>query len=181
MNAYSRDLERRRLTASSQGLLISAQGKQVLANLIIKFLIKFLKDDYLDDEESDSDDEFHYPDPTETTSLVTPRAISRSASVASRAGSTSDYFGRQASSSRAPADLTPHLTQAPEFRVPTHEAPQKVLTPRWTTPTPHPLHAQWERDETVTQCRDCNRRFNFLIRRVCAVSLILLKNLTFVF
>jgi len=65
-------------------------------------------------------------------------------------------------------DLTPQLSQAPEFRVPTHEAPQKVLTPRWTSPTPHQLHPQWERDENVLNCRDCQRRFNFLLRRVSA-------------
>jgi len=34
-----------------------------------------------------------------------------------------------------------------------------------TSPTPHQLHAQWERDESVQQCRDCQRRFNFLTRR----------------
>jgi len=40
-----------------------------------------------------------------------------------------------------------------------------VLTPRWTPPTPHQVHAQWERDEAVSECRDCRRRFNFLSRR----------------
>ncbi|KAF9534176.1 hypothetical protein CPB83DRAFT_756370, partial [Crepidotus variabilis] len=150
LNAYSRELERRRLTASSQGLVITDQG------------------DYLEDEDEDSDEEFHYPESsamTESATLATPRALSRPPSRTSTSGS--DYFGRQASSSRAPADLTPQLTQAPEFRVPTREAPQKVLTPRWTAPTPQQLHAQWERDESVAQCRDCNRRFNFLIRRHC--------------
>lgn len=101
------------------------------------------------EEEDSSDEEFHYP---------APLASSRS-SV-----STTDYFSR-ASSSRIPADLTPQLSQAPDFRVPTHEAPQKVLTPRWTSPTPHQLNAQWERDEAVQQCRECQRRFNFLTRR----------------
>lgn len=78
---------------------------------------------------------------------------------------TTDYFGR-ATSSRGPTDLTPHLSQAPEFRVPTHEAPQKVLTPRWSTPSPHSLHAIWERDDHVSECRECRRRFTFLNRRV---------------
>ncbi|KAF6762357.1 hypothetical protein DFP72DRAFT_987653 [Ephemerocybe angulata] len=93
------------------------------------------------EEEDSSDEEFHYP---------APLASSRS-SV-----STTDYFSR-ASSSRIPADLTPQLSQAPDFRVPTHEAPQKVLTPRM----------DWERDEAVQQCRECQRRFNFLTRRHC--------------
>ena len=78
---------------------------------------------------------------------------------------TTDYFGR-ATSSRGPTDLTPHLSQAPEFRVPTHEAPQKVLTPRWSAPSPHQLHATWERDDQVSECRECRRRFTFLNRRV---------------
>jgi len=62
-------------------------------------------------------------------------------------------------------DLTPHLSQAPEFRVPTHEAPQKIMLNRRNTPTPHSVHAQWEKDETVHECRSCKRRFNFLLRR----------------
>jgi hypothetical protein len=69
--------------------------------------------------------------------------------------------------SRGPTDLTPQLSQAPEFRVPTREAPQKVVTPHWTVPTPQTLTAQWERDEQVNQCRDCQRKFTFLVRRVC--------------
>jgi len=103
-------------------------------------------------EEDSSDEEFHYPAPIITSS--------------SRSGaSTPDYFSR-ASGSRIPTDLTPALSQAPDFRVPTHEAPQKVLSPRWTEATPHHLHAQWERDESVSSCRECARRFNFLNRRV---------------
>lgn len=117
-------------------------------------------DDDLDDE--DSDEEFHYPGSSPAETL-------RPASMHS---SSTDYFSR-GSSSRGPTDLTPHLSQAPEFRVPTHEAPQKVLSPRWTPPTPHQLHAQWERDEVVSQCRSCIRRFTFLLRRVCSHCLIL--------
>lgn len=114
-----------------------------------------MKDEDVDEEDNDSDEEFHYPG---SGSRDTTRPASRSS------GST-DYFNRPGTS-RIPADLTPQLTQAPDFRVPTHEVPQKVLSPRWTSPTPHQLHAQWERDDTVSQCRDCQRRFNFLNRRV---------------
>lgn len=134
MNAYSRELERRRLAAGAQGLLLT-EGE----------------DDEIDDD--DSDNEFHYPG---SEPVHTPRAPSIRSS-------TTDYFAR--SGSRGPTDLTPHLSQAPEFRVPTHEAPQKVLTPRWTPPTPHQIHAQWERDDSVSECRECKRRFNFLTRR----------------
>ncbi|TCD66928.1 hypothetical protein EIP91_000706 [Steccherinum ochraceum] len=136
LKAYSRDLERRRMAASAQGLLIFGDGE-----------------DNFDEDESD-DEEFHYPGTSPLETLRAPSIMSN----------TTDYFGR-ASSSRGPTDLTPHLSQASEFRVPTHEAPQKVMTPRWTAPTPHQLHAQWERDDAVTQCRDCHRRFTFINRR----------------
>ncbi|KAI0693554.1 FYVE zinc finger-domain-containing protein, partial [Cytidiella melzeri] len=136
LNAYSRDLERRRLAAGAQGFLISG-------------------DDGDDLDEDDSDEEFYYPGST-------PGAKPRPLSIRS---TTTDYFQR--APSRGPADLTPQLSQAPEFRVPTHEAPQKVLSPRWTPPTPHSLHAQWERDETVSTCRSCMRRFSFITRRHC--------------
>ncbi|KAI0091942.1 FYVE-domain-containing protein [Irpex rosettiformis] len=136
LNAYSRELERKRLAAGAQRLPISGD----------------VEDDIDDDE---SDEEFHYPG---SSSETTPRPPSiRSANT--------DFLQR--TSSRGPADLTPHLSQAPEFRVPTHEAPQKVLSPRWTPLTPHSLHAQWERDEAVSACRSCQRRFNFITRRHC--------------
>ncbi|KAF7794562.1 hypothetical protein EIP86_005697 [Pleurotus ostreatoroseus] len=125
LNAYSRELERRRLAAGAQGLLISEEGEEEI-------------------EDDDSDDEFHYPGSS-------PPGTIRPPSVRS---STTDYFSRQSTSSRGPTDLTPHLSQAPEFRVPTHEAPQKVLSPRYTPPTPHQVHAQWERDEATTHPSD---------------------------
>ncbi|KAJ7742474.1 FYVE-domain-containing protein, partial [Mycena maculata] len=139
LNAYSRDLDRRRLAAGARGLLLSEA-------------------DYEDpeDEDGSSDEEFHYPG---SSPLEAIRPGSRSS------GSTTDYFTRPGVS-RAPTDLTPQLSQAPDFRVPTHEAPRKVLAPRWS-PTPHQMHAQWERDETVHQCRDCQRRFSFITRRHC--------------
>jgi hypothetical protein len=139
LNTYSRELERRRLAAGAQGLLISGSD-----------------DDYMDDEEEDDEDGFHYPGYTPLGTSV--RSVS------------TEHLSRS-SSSRAPADLTSHLSQAPDFRVPTHEAPQKVLTPRWTAPTPHQVHARWERDDTVPNCNDCRRRFGFLLRRVSPPTL----------
>ncbi|KAG5637455.1 hypothetical protein H0H81_004472 [Sphagnurus paluster] len=117
LNAYSRELERRRLAAGAQGLLLS-------------------EDDDLDQEDDDDDDdeEFHYP------GAASPRP-------ASRASNATDQLNRT-SVSRAPVDLTPQLSQAPDFRVPTHEAPQKILASRWPSPIPHQLHPQWERDAT---------------------------------
>ncbi|KAF9008929.1 FYVE-domain-containing protein [Cyathus striatus] len=125
----------------------------LVLGLLLIFVLKI--DDTLEDEDNSSDEEFHYPgaSPHET---IRP---------ASRTSESTDYFTR--APSRVPTDLTPQLSQALEFRVPTHEAPQKAPTPRWTTPTPHQLHAQWERDEAVSKCRGCQRRFTFLLRRHC--------------
>lgn len=111
-----------------------------------------IDDHYDEDDEEDDDDEFRYPGAD----------ISRPASRASGMAESTR------SKHRIP-DLTPQLSQAPEFRVPTHEAPQKVLGPRWAPPTPHQVHAQWERDEAVQQCRGCHRRFNFITRRVSQI------------
>lgn len=122
--------------------------------VLILTVTVFAGEEELDDD--DSDEEFHYPGSS-------PPETIRAASIRS---STTDYFSRASSSTRVATDLTPHLSQASEFRVPTHEAPQKMLSPRYTPPTPHQVHAQWERDEVVSQCRDCRRRFNFLTRRV---------------
>ena len=164
LNAYSRELERRRLDAGAQGLLITDSGELSLIKRASYSKRELSDDDDLDDDESEEG--FHYPG---SSSEVTPRPPS--------IGSTStDYFQR--TQSRGPADLTPHLSQAPEFRVPTHEAPQKVLSPRWIPPTPHSLHAQWERDEVVSTCRSCQRRFNFITRRV---SLLITPFCTFPF
>jgi hypothetical protein len=116
-------------------------------------------DDDLSEEDDDADEEFHYPGSS-------PQGTMRASSVRSF---PTDYFDRQLgrqSTARTPTDLTPHLSQAPGFRVPTHEAPQKVVVPKDPLPTPHEMH-RWERDHHVQSCRDCQRRFSFLLRRVC--------------
>ena len=115
-----------------------------------------------EEDNSSSDESFHYP------TASSPTSTARAASIRSHA--TSDYFHLGASTSRASSsrggtvDLTPHLSQAPEFRVPTHEAPQKV-TPRWTPPAPHSMQPLWERDDAAPDCRNCKRRFTFLLRK----------------
>ncbi|TFK55807.1 hypothetical protein OE88DRAFT_1622234 [Heliocybe sulcata] len=157
LDAYTRELERRRLKAGSQGLLISGS---------VSF--RAVADSLLDvgpfEDDEDDEEEFHYPGASPS---YAQSSRARSASI--RSGST-DYFGRN---TRGPTDLTPQLSQAPEFRVPTHEMPQKVLTPTYTPPTPHQVHAQWERDSSVAECRDCHRRFNFITRRVSGVPRII--------
>jgi hypothetical protein len=109
-------------------------------------------DDDHSEEEDDDDDEFHYPSSSSQGTM-------RPSSVQSF---SADYLSRQ-STLRTPTDLTPHLSQASEFRVPTHEAPHKVVAPKYT---PHDMNARWERDHHVQSCRNCQRRFSFLLRRV---------------
>jgi hypothetical protein len=77
-----------------------------------------------------------------------------------------DYFSLTRSSSSRPVDLTPSLSQATEFRVPTHDAPQKVTSPRGNAPVPHAMHSQWERDSNANECRSCHKRFTFYFRKV---------------
>ncbi|KAF7433187.1 hypothetical protein PC9H_005136 [Pleurotus ostreatus] len=141
LHALNRDLERRRLAAGANGLLISHEDDD---------------HDGRDDDGSSDEEEFHYPGVSPLDTLRSP----------SRSSNSTDYFN-QPGVSRMSTDLTPQLSQAPDFRVPTHETPQKVLVPRWTAPTPHQVHAQWERDADVNECRACQRRFNFLNRRHC--------------
>lgn len=113
------------------------------------------------DDGDDSDDSFHYPTtPGGSSSMTAPRG--RPASIRSH---HTDYFSLTRSNSTR-ADLTPQLAQAAEFRVPTHDAPQKVLTPGRTAPTPHAMHSQWESDDRVSECRSCKRRFTFYFRKV---------------
>ncbi|KAH7105458.1 hypothetical protein BKA62DRAFT_612996 [Auriculariales sp. MPI-PUGE-AT-0066] len=137
LNAFSRELERRRLAAGVQGITLT-------------------NDRYHDEDISSDDESTHYPS--------SMRSGNRPSSI--RSGQTPDYFSRP-STSRLPADLTPQLQAAPEFRVPTHEAPQKVSGSRVNTPTPHSMHAVWERDESVGDCRGCHRRFTLFFRKHC--------------
>ncbi|GJJ07266.1 hypothetical protein Clacol_001466 [Clathrus columnatus] len=138
LNAYIRQLEQRRSLVGSRGLFT-------------------VTDEDIEDEGEDydgsSDASFCYPGTAES---------GRPPSIRSHG---SDYFSR-ASTSRSGTDLTPQLSQAPEFRVPTHEAPQNIPSFR-VMPIPHAIDAHWERDETVTICRGCSRRFTFLFRKHC--------------
>ena len=114
-------------------------------------------------DDSSSDESFHYPTASSPSSTARPASI--------RSHATNDYFNSGPSTARASSsrggtvDLTPQLSQAPEFRVPTHEAPQKVVTPQWTPPAPHSMQPVWERDDVAPDCRNCKRRFTFLLRK----------------
>ncbi|ELU45502.1 ankyrin repeats (3 copies) domain-containing protein [Rhizoctonia solani AG-1 IA] len=129
VSEYSRELEKTRSAAASAGYTLSADDTQ----------------DVPDDDSSD--ESFHYPG--------SPTSTARAPSIITQ---PNDYFTQsRRPSAAAPHDLTPQLSQAPEFRVPTHEAPQKVLTPHWTPPTPHSIQTRWEPDDTVSECRHCRR------------------------
>ncbi|KAG8872576.1 hypothetical protein FRB97_007499 [Tulasnella sp. 331] len=154
LNAYSRELERMRASAAAEGLVTFGDGEHIsiLIGTLFAPPLTVLVDDEDEDEDDpyDSDESFHYPSQSPAASIRAPSIHSQ----------VNDYFGGGAvgsssrpSHSRRPTDLTPQLSQAPEFRVPTHETPQKVRTPAWTPPTAHSIHAQWERDETVSDCR----------------------------
>lgn len=132
LNAYSRELERCRLSAGAQGLLNSSSDDE-------------FNDDDHDGDDDDNDEVFRYPGYSPLT-IHTPSVRSGSTEHSSR-----PVIAR---------DLTPDLSQAPEFRVPTREAPQKMtLSP----------HARWERDDAVQACNDCQRRFGFILRRVSLI------------
>ena len=141
LNAYSRALERCRLSAGAHGLLNSGSDDE------------FNDDDDDDDPDDGHDEVFRYPGYSPLT-IHTPSVRSGSIEYSSRPAIT--------------RDLTPDLSQAPEFRVPTREAPQKMTGPMWQHVTLSP-HAQWERDDAVQACGDCQRRFGFILRRVSLV------------
>ena len=63
-----------------------------------------------------------------------------------------------------PTDLTPQLSQAPDFRVPTREAPQGLSSRRAFSSSQQ--STLWEKDESVANCRDCQRQFSILTRKV---------------
>lgn len=160
LNTYSRELERRRLAAGAAGIVLTNNGQLYSASVDL-FTDRFVgNEDEMDEDDSD-DESFHYPGSSPTTSTV-----ARPPSAGSQRSQNADYFNRP-TITRTSTDLTPHLSQAPEFRVPTHEAPQKIMLPRRSTPVPHSIHAQWERDDSVTECHECKRRFTFLFRKVC--------------
>lgn len=149
LSTYSRELEKQRMSAGAQGIYLHDPGMSPCHDSISRSLCT----DELSDDDDDS--EFHYP-------------VSPQTPIARRLSSHSgDYFSsRNASEITPDVDLTPQLASSVEFRVPTHEAPQKVTTPRWRPPAPHELHARWQRDEEATECNNCHRRFTFLFRKV---------------
>ncbi|KAN0063069.1 FYVE zinc finger domain protein upa1 [Thecaphora frezii] len=57
------------------------------------------------------------------------------------------------------------LAASRDFRVPTNEAPNKVLYGRAHVWREQHLQPQWERDDQASECRGCGRRFTFFLRK----------------
>ncbi|KAJ3910148.1 hypothetical protein F5879DRAFT_930215 [Lentinula edodes] len=171
LHTYTRELERQKASAEVQGWVLTTPGAGEGIHD---------GDEYDYEEDDDDDDEsFHYPmSPTNASGSTSIWPSSRSSS------SNRPEPGRSSSINSATnstiSDLTHHLSQAPEFRVPTHEAPRSQTVSRagsgwgsgtarsttWVIPSPQYVH-QWEKDDDVSQCRECRRRFSFLLRRHC--------------
>jgi hypothetical protein len=61
LNAYSRELERRRLAAGAQGLLPNTEGKNPEKLVSVSLSVCISTDDDHFEEDDDDDEEFHYP------------------------------------------------------------------------------------------------------------------------
>lgn len=123
----------------------------------------------------DSDEEFVYTgidaDPDDDArSLWTTNDRPASVKSGRSASGASDYFAQPAAPPLPPSqhassyhDLTPQLSRAPDFRVPTHETSRihnEVVKPRPARPVP-----VWEADETALDCRRCHKKFTFFLRK----------------
>lgn len=137
LNVYNRELSRLRLAAGARGWSTSSEGNPI--SCFPKMHLTRLTGD-----EDDSSDKFVYPG--------VPTGDNQSISKASTLTVLS----------RGSTDLTPQLSQAPDFRVPTREAPQAGLSSKRSPQQ----SVVWERDEKVSNCRDCGRRFGLLTRKV---------------
>ncbi|KAJ3920784.1 hypothetical protein F5877DRAFT_37357 [Lentinula edodes] len=170
LHTYTRELERQKASAEVQGWVLTTPGAGEGIHD---------GDEYDYEEDDDDDDEsFHYPmSPTNASGSTSIRPSSRSSSSNRPEPGRSSTINSATNSTIS--DLTHHLSQAPEFRVPTHEAPRSQTVSRagsgwgsgtarsttWVIPSPQYVH-QWEKDDDVSQCRECRRRFSFLLRRV---------------
>ncbi|KAE8214914.1 hypothetical protein CF327_g1742 [Tilletia walkeri] len=136
-----------------------------------------------DDSEADDDEEFIYPNSykDDTASVITRMAPSNSLqtpngpllrpAILDRVASSASVFGPNVTPSEAGTSAaalrSADLAAAREFRVPTHDAPNRhvmevnrapVLREQMLTP-------QWESDSVVSDCRGCSRRFTFFLRK----------------
>lgn len=119
-----------------------------------------------EDGEDDDDDEFIYPNSYKDdgqsiiTRIGTP-SVTNSGIVPPRIRSTPSEAGTSMAATRS-ADLA----NAMEFRVPTNEVPHRAVQ----YPHQHGYREQnllptWEHDGDAVQCRGCNRKFTFFLRK----------------
>lgn len=125
---------------------------------------------------TDDDEDFVYPGAEAEVEAETEAESSMSRSPTSAilsgtSGHASSSILDTAFSSvrqRVP-DLTPQLSQATNFRVPTHEAPAPQLR-RGSSARAVQIRVggerpSWERDEDAHECRRCGKKFGLWVRK----------------
>jgi hypothetical protein len=129
-----------------------------------------------EDEDSDAE-EFIYPNSykDDGQSVITRIGLNQTSSAAVRpgppvrVGSSASAFGAAAPSEAGvsfAAMRSADLAAASEFRVPTHEVPNRFSQPVGAaTLREQNLVPTWQSDDTASECPDCQRRFTFFVRK----------------
>lgn len=136
-----------------------------------------LDEDEDEDAADDDDDEFIYPNSYKDdgasvfTRLVngeTSGTLSRP-SLSQRQSSAASMLRNSVAPSEAGTSLaaarSADLAANREFRVPTNEAPNKVVLRHGPTMREQNLQPQWQRDEEAKDCIGCGRHFTFFLRK----------------
>ncbi|CAD6907678.1 unnamed protein product [Tilletia controversa] len=140
-------------------------------------------DDADDDSEADDDEEFIYPNSYKddaasvitrlapSSGLQTPNGPLLRPAILDRVASSASVFGPNVTPSEAGTSAaalrSADLAAAREFRVPTHDAPNRHVMASNRAPVlrEQMLSPQWESDSAATECRGCSRRFTFFLRK----------------
>lgn len=124
-----------------------------------------------DEDDEEDDDEFIYPNSykDDGQSIITRLGPSTPTGVPQRQSSTPSVYGTVAPSEAGTslgAARSADLANATEFRVPTHEVPNRPnMGQRNPSLREQVLLPQWEHDADATECRGCGRRFTFFLRK----------------
>ncbi|KAL9936202.1 hypothetical protein V8E36_005044 [Tilletia maclaganii] len=108
---------------------------------------------------------FFAPSPSTSSSFV-PRPA-----ILDRVASSASVFGPNVTPSEAGTSAaalrSADLAAARDFRVPTHEAPNRHVREANRAPVlrEQNLTPVWESDSAATECRGCSRRFTFFLRK----------------
>ncbi|KAK0550312.1 hypothetical protein OC846_003022 [Tilletia horrida] len=142
------------------------------------------EDDDDEDSDIDPDEEFIYPNsykdeaasvitriaPTGSGGgLLTPTALRPA--ILDRVASSASVFGPNVTPSEAGTSAaalrSADLAASREFRVPTHDAPNRHVREVNRAPVlrEQVLTPQWENDADAAECRGCSRRFTFFLRK----------------